>query len=83
MGPIRGLEELCTARTRLPIVIYALFIRPNTDFSTICASWNRGAGDDKGSGGHELQPCATLGLLRISFIAHADGHLRVVEQIQS
>ena len=39
------------------------------------ASWNRSAGDDQGSGGHEVQPGATLGLLRISFVAHADGHL--------
>ena len=39
------------------------------------ASWNRSASDDQGSGGHEVQPGATLGLLRISFVAHADGHL--------
>ena len=43
------------------------------------ASWNHSAGDDQGSGGHEVQPCATLGLLRVSFVAHADGHLPVVE----
>ena len=40
----------------------------------------RSAGDDQGSGGHEVQPGATLGLLRMSFVAHADGHLCVVEK---
>ena len=43
------------------------------------ASWNRSAGEDKGSGGHEVQPCAMPGLLRISLVAHSDGHLPVVE----
>ena len=100
MGPIRGLEEPCTERKRLPIFIGAHFIPVKHGLLVPSApiefglqralvralvhdprdaSWNRSAGEDKGSGGHDLQPCATPGLLRISFVAHADGHLPVVE----
>ena len=39
------------------------------------ASWNHCAGDDKDSGGREVQPRATPLLLRLSFVRQADRHL--------
>ena len=39
------------------------------------ASWNHSTGDDKDSGGREVQPRATPLLLRLSFVRQADRHL--------
>ena len=39
------------------------------------ASWNHSAGDDKDSGGREVQPRAAPLLLRLSFVRQADRHL--------